>query len=71
MLDVRHARHRHGIPVADLVLLDLPEAQPVIARIAANIPEDYPRRMEQVLRVAAIAVAAKKRPTNEYAEPTL
>jgi len=68
---VRHDRHRRGFPVADLSLLELPCAQPIIARIAASVPVDYPRRMEQVLLVSAIAVAAKLKPGNPFAEATL
>lgn len=69
--DVRHDRHRRGFPVADLALLELAVAQPIIARVAASISPDYPRRMEQVLLVSAIAVAAKLKPGNPYAEATL
>lgn len=71
LLDVRHARHRHGIPAADLVLLDLPEAQAIIKRIGEAMPADYPLRMEHVLRTASIAVAAKLKPRNRFAEATL
>lgn len=68
---VLHARHRHGIPAGDDALLSLPEAQPVIKRIAASVDMDYPRRAEHIRRVATIAVRAKLRPTNNYARPTL
>jgi hypothetical protein len=61
VLDVRHARHRQGIPIADLLLLELPEAQPIIKRIGEAVSADYPLRMEHVLRVATIATAAKRR----------
>ncbi len=71
VLDVRHARHRSGIPIADLRLLDLPEAQAVIKRIGEAVPSTYPRRMEHVLHVAAVAMAAKRIPTNPFAEATL
>jgi hypothetical protein len=71
VLDVRHARHRSGIPVADLLLLELPEAQPIIKRIGESVPSTYPHRMAHVLRVAAIAVAAKQVPTNPFAVATL
>lgn len=68
---VLHARHRHGFPSGDDNVLDLPEAQPVIARIAAAVDPDYPQRMEHICRVAAIAVRAKLKPSNAYARPTL
>lgn len=68
---VRHDRHRRSFPRADLTLLDLPCAQPIIKRVAASVPADYPKRMEQVLLVSAIAVAAKLNPTNGFAEATL
>lgn len=68
---VRHDRHRHGVPAGDERLLALPEAQPVIKRIAASVDLDYPRREEHIKRVATIAIRAKLKPTNAYARPTL
>lgn len=68
---VLHARHRHGFPLGDDSVLDLPQAQPVIARIAAAVDPDYPDRFEHIKRVATIAVRAKLNPTNSYARPTL
>jgi hypothetical protein len=52
-------------------LLELPEAQPVIARIAASVDPDYPNRMEHIEFVAAVVIAAKRNPSNAYARPTL
>jgi hypothetical protein len=71
VLGIRNARYRAGIPIASLLLLELPEAQPIIKRIGENIPASYPRRMDQVLHIAAVAVAAKKNPCNPYAGATL
>ena len=71
MASVLHARHRHGIPAGDDALLELPEAQPVIRRIAAAVDPDYPQRWEHIKRVATIAVRAKLHPTNAYAQPTI
>jgi hypothetical protein len=62
VLDVRHGRHRHGMPVADLLLLDLPFAQPIIKRIGEAVSSSYPLRMEHVLRISSIAVKAKMAP---------
>lgn len=70
VLDARHARYP-TIPIADLMLLELPAAQPIIKRIGENIPASYPLRMDQVLLVAAVVVAAKLRPTNPHAGATL
>lgn len=71
VVDVKHRRHVSGLMQADLELLETPEAQPVIARIGASVDPDYPGRMAHVLRVASIAVRAKKQPNNAFAEPTL
>jgi hypothetical protein len=71
VIDVRHGHHRSGIPVADLLLLDLPFAQPIIKRIGEAVPAAYPGRMEHVLRVASIAVRAQMAPRNRFAEATL
>jgi len=71
VLDVRHARHRSGIQIADLLLLELPEAQPIIKRIGEAVPAEYPLRMAHVLRVATIAVTAKLKPSNPHAGATL
>jgi hypothetical protein len=70
-VEVRHDRHRHGLPAGDMALLGLPAAQPVLARIAAATDPEYPYRTEHILRVATIAVQAKLRPSNAYAKPTL
>jgi hypothetical protein len=70
-MQVRHDRHRHGMTAGDETILDLPEAQPVIARIAAATDPDYPHRMEHVRRVATIAVKAKLAPSNSFARATL
>lgn len=71
MASVLHARHRHGIPAGDDALLELPEAQPIIKRIAASVDPDYPQRWEHIRRVATIAIRAKANPTNSFARPTL
>lgn len=52
-------------------LLELPEAQPIIARIAASVDPDYPNRMEHVKFIAAVVVAAKRNPSNAHARTTL
>lgn len=67
---ILHARHRHGVPAGDDALLSLPEAQPVIKRIAASVDIDYPRREEHIKRIATIAVRAKVN-DNKFARPTL
>lgn len=74
LTELRHDRRRRRSPQLDealLALLALPSAQPVIARIAAAVPLDCPRRMDQVLLAASIAIAAKLRPANPYAKATL
>lgn len=74
MTDVRHDRHRTGFPVPDESLrhiLELADAQPVIARIAANVDPDYPRRLEHVELVATVAMRAKVRPANAFAKATV
>lgn len=72
MTEVRHSRHRSGFPTAvDDSLAGSPEAQPIIARLGASVDPDYPHRMEHVLRVAAIVLAAKRNPNNAYAKATL
>lgn len=53
------------------LLLDLPEAQPIIARIAANVDPTFPRRRAHIESVATVVIRAKKRPNNAYARPTL
>ena len=68
---VRHDRHRHGIPAGDEALLALPEAQATIARIAASVDPDYGDRANHIKRVATLAIRARLRPTNKFAEPTL
>lgn len=68
---ILHARHRHGVPAGDDALLSLPEAQPVIKRIAASVDINYPCREEHIKRIATIAVRAKVNPTNKFARPTL
>lgn len=69
---VRHGRHVTGFPPnRHNDWHELPEAQPIIARLGAAVDPDYPDRMEHVLRVASIVIAAKRCPTNAYAEPTL
>lgn len=73
-------RHRsHGQPKTRLphpsdteaALLELPEAQPIIRRIAANVDPDYPARLQHIAHIAAVAVNAKRHPSNAYAQPTL
>lgn len=71
VIEVRHDRHRRRVPWPDEHLLALPEAQPVIARIAAAVPVECPRWMEQVRLAATIAVKAKMHPSNPYARATL
>jgi hypothetical protein len=70
-VEVRHDRHRHGLPAGDPALLALPAAQPIIARVAAATDPEYPHRFEHILRVASIAVQAKLRPSNAFAKATL
>lgn len=74
MNDVRHrsrGQAKQRPARADASLLLLPEAQDVIARIAAAVDPDFPGRLEHIERVAAVAVAAKKAPRNPYAAATL
>ena len=71
MTAVSHRRHRHGIPAGDEALLALPEAQATIARIAASVDPDYSDRKAHIKRVATLAIRARLRPTNKFAEPTL
>jgi hypothetical protein len=71
MTTVSHRRHRHGIPAGDEALLALPEAQATIARIAASVDPDYGDRANHIKRVATLAIRARIRPTNKFAEPTL
>ena len=71
MTTVSHRRHRHGIPAGGEALLALPEAQATIARIAASVDPDYSDRMNHIKRVATLAIRARLRPTNKFAEPTL
>ena len=52
-------------------LLQIPQAQPVIARIAAAVDPDYPDRLNHVKRVATVAVRAKLQPANPFAKATL
>lgn len=68
---VRRDRHRHGIPAGDAALLALPEAQATIARIAASVDPDYGDRAAHIKRVATLAIRARLRPTNKFAQPTL
>lgn len=59
------------LSAGDLRLLDLPEAQPIIARLGAATDEGYPDRLSHVLRVACCVVRAKRHPTNSFARATL
>lgn len=59
------------VAAGDEALLALPEAQPVIARIAASVDPDYGDRAAHIKRVATLAIRAKLTPTNNYARPTL
>lgn len=59
------------VPAGDDNLLALPQAQPVIKRIAASVDPDYPRRTEHIERVATICIRAKLNPNNAFARPTL
>lgn len=55
----------------DSVLHD-EEAQPIIARLLSACYQDSAIDVEtHVLRIAAIALRAKRRPFNKYAEATL
>lgn len=67
----RRRSERFTLPDDSRWLLELPEAQPVIARIGAAVDPDMPDRLEHVMRVAAICVRAKRNPANAYARATL
>lgn len=75
MTVIRHDRHRHGFSASlderDVALLDHPTSQPVLARIAANVDPDYPRRKAHIEMVALVVLRAKRNPTNAYARATL
>lgn len=49
-----------------------PDAQPILARIGASICPFSPiDKTDHAVRVAAVALAAKRTPTNAYAKATL
>lgn len=71
MAEIGWPFERAGLTEEDLWLLDRPEAQPIIARIGAVVDAEYPHRVDHALRVACVAIRAKRHPSNKFAEPTL
>lgn len=55
----------------DVLLLEEPEAQPIIARLGAQVEAGYPHRIDHVRRIACCVVRAKRNPTNSFAKATL
>lgn len=69
----RAANSGHMFDPADFgALLDHPEAQPLIARLGAQVSEfSTVDRVEHVCRIAAVVLRAKRAPLNQYAKATL
>lgn len=80
VVEIRNRRDSRGIGAtrqtmladARAEVLDLPEAQEIIERLAAACCTDSTIDLaEHILLVARVAVDAKRHPKNAYARPTL
>lgn len=61
----RVQRSRAALNRANQVLLDTPEAQPILARVGAAIDPDYPHRMEHAKQVTLVVLAVRHKPRHE------
>lgn len=60
-----------SVSFEDRALLELPEAQPIIARLGGAVDPGYPHRLNHVIRVACAVIRAKRNPMNKFARATL
>lgn len=70
-MSMADVRSRRRLSLADRALLQLPEAQPILARVDAATDREFLDRADHVHRITCLVIRSKRNPSNKFATPTL